>query len=372
MGAAEVVKPSQEFGESGKPSTGDEGNKEEFARHVFDTVREPLIALSLDLKVWLANKSFYDSFKVTPEDTEGRRIYDLGNGQWNIPRLRELLEEIIPYDETFDNFEVDHEFESIGRKLMLLNARRVNSGRLILLAIEDVTERKRIENELRHFAHLASHDLKEPVRMVASYLALLQRQPDKNDSKSAEYMEFAIDGARRMGELIHNLLKHSSVGRQTKVGPVNFGVVLKNVLTDLKMSLSESGAQITHDVLPILNGDSTEFDQLLSNLISNAIKYRGKDTPKIHVSAVRNGADWLFEVEDNGLGIAPEDHERIFNAFERLHTRAEFPGSGLGLTTCRKIVEEYGGRIWVESERGHGSRFFFTLPANVGCVGSNT
>jgi len=369
VGAAEVTEQKLGFHGSAEVIQQD---KEEFAQHVFDTVREPLIALNADLRVWLANKSFYNSFKVTPEQTEGRLIYELGNSQWNIPKLRELLEEIIPHDDSFEDFEVEHEFESIGRKSMLLNARRINSGRLILLAIEDVTEQKRIENELRHFANIASHDLKEPVRMITSYLALLQRQADKNDSKSAEYMEFAIDGARRMGALIHDLLKHSSVGRQTKLGPVNFNVVLKNVLEDLKVSLSESGVQVTHDDLPTLIGDSTEFEQLLQNLISNAVKYRGNESPRVHVSAAKTGADWVFRVEDNGLGIDPKDHKRIFNAFERLHTRAEFPGSGLGLTTCRKIVEEYGGRIWVESEKGRGSRFFFTLPANVGSSESNS
>jgi signal transduction histidine kinase len=357
MGILEVVKATQGLAEF------TEEDKSEFARHIFDTVREPLLALSADLSVWLANKSFYRTFKVSPEHTQGRRIYDLGNGQWNIPRLRELLEEIVPHDESFDDFEVDHDFESIGRKQMLLNARKINGGRLILLAIEDVTERRRMEDELRNFAHLASHDLREPVRMVTSYLALLEQQADKNGSNSAEYIGFAIDGARRMSALISNLLKHASIGRQTNFGPVDMNVALRNVLADLKVSLSEEGAQVTYGELPTVRGDSTEAEQLLQNLISNAIKYRSKDSPRAHISALRKGAEWLFKVEDNGLGIAPKDQKRIFNAFERLHSRNEYPGSGLGLATCKKIVEGHGGRIWVESEEGHGSVFFFTLPA---------
>lgn len=341
-----------------------EHDKEEFTKHLFETVRQPLLALDSGLRVRLANRCFYETFQVAPERTENRLIFELGTGQWNIPRLRRLLEVIVPSNESFEGFEVEHEFEHIGRKTMWLNARRVNDGRMILLAIEDVTERKRLEGELKSFAQVAAHDLKDPLRMVALHLSLLERQADRNDEKGAELIRLALDGTRRMNRLIDNLLTYSAAGRRAKISLVDLDLAFENAVSNLGPSISEAGAIVTKDRLPTVSGSATEFEQLFQNLIANGIKYRGAEPPAVHVSAKRDGKEWLLRVEDNGIGIAADDRKRIFDAFLRLHDSREYSGTGLGLSTVKKIVESLGGRIWVESAPGRGSVFFFTLPAD--------
>lgn len=339
--------------------------------HIFETIREPLLILGgRDLRVRLANPSFYCSFQVKPEDTMGRLIYELGNGQWNIPSLREQLEKVLAKHESFENFEVEHEFEHIGRKSMLLNARKINNGTLILLAIEDMTVRRTMEEalrisngELEQFAHVASHDLKEPLRMVTSYLKLLKSHLDLRDGTVEEYYKFAMDGAKRMTALIDNLLTHSKIGKRRTVSKVDMNQAFQRAVANLDVSIKESAVAIEKENLPALNGDSSEFVRLFQNLLSNAIKYRGQNAPKIHVAATRRDKEWVFEIRDNGIGIRPEDQNRIFEMFQRLHSTVDFPGSGIGLSTCKKIVQSYGGRIWVESELGRGSTFFFTIPA---------
>jgi PAS domain S-box-containing protein len=250
---------------------------------------------------------------------------------------------------------------------------------------QDVTERKRVEAELKgstaelaqqaqelarsnaeleQFAYIASHDLQEPLRMVASYTQLLaKRYRGKLDSNADEFIAYAVDGATRMQGLINDLLAYSRIGRSgSPLGPTDCSGVLGRVLTDLEMTIEERGAVVTHGTLPEVMGDATQLQQVFQNLISNAIKFRGQEPPRIHVSCERSGDDWLFSVRDNGIGIDPQYSDRIFVIFRRLHTKAEYPGTGIGLAICRRVVERHGGRIWVESEPGKGSTFFFTLP----------
>lgn len=354
-----------------------------YAESIVDTVREPLLVLDAKLRVLSANRSFYKHFQTTKEETENCLIYDLGNRQWDIPQLRLLLEEIVPQNAEFDDFEVEHAFPTIGHRSMLLNARRVERGEagahFILLAIQDITERKRVEKaltihaqelarsnaELEQFAYVASHDLQEPLRKVASYTDLLaKRYQGQLDSRAETFMGYIVDGATRMKALIDDLLTLSRIGseeislEQTDVEPV-----LREALAVLDTALQESGASVTFDPLPTVTADPSQLEQLFHNLIGNAIKFRGTELPHVHVSAEQKNHQWVFSVQDNGIGIDPQHAERIFAVFQRLHTRAEYPGTGIGLAICKKIVEHYGGRIWLESQPGKGATFYFTLPA---------
>jgi PAS domain S-box-containing protein len=258
----------------------------------------------------------------------------------------------------------------------------VDGMRVYNAVVRDVTERRRYEaerrtrgdelarsnRELEQFAYVASHDLQEPLRMVASYTQLLARRyQGRLDEQADKYIHFAVDGAQRMQALINDLLALSRVGTLGKpFQPVDLQAVLGRVLQWLQPALAESGGAVTHDALPSLMGDPGQLEQLLQNLVANALKFRRPDVPpRVHVSAERragaDGAEWLFGVRDNGIGIDMQFAEQIFVVFQRLHTRAEYPGTGVGLAIAKKIVERHGGRIWVESVIGEGTTFLFTL-----------
>jgi len=216
-------------------------------------------------------------------------------------------------------------------------------------------ELARSNRDLEQFAYVASHDLQEPLRMVAAYTQLLaERYAGKLDENADKYIRYALEGALRMQTLVTDLLTFSRVGRNRKSTPLAS-----------EAALQESGAVVHYEALPTVSGDRTQLVQLFQNLIGNAIKFRGEKTPAITVSANRGAAEWEFSVSDNGIGIAPEHVEAIFVIFQRLHTRAEYPGNGVGLAICKKIVEQHGGRIWVESKAGEGTIFKFTLPASL-------
>lgn len=226
-------------------------------------------------------------------------------------------------------------------------------------------ELQRSNAELEQFAYVASHDLREPLRMITGYTQLLEkRYRAQLDATAQDYIDFAVDGAKRMEALIIDLLTYSRVGTKGKAfAAADIEALFATTLKSLSIAIEESGAKVTHDPLPVMWCDGAQVGQLLLNLIGNGIKYHDTRIPKIHLSCKRDGDQWLFAVSDNGIGIEARYAERIFVIFQRLHTRDEYPGTGIGLAVCKKIVERHGGRIWLESEPGRGSTFYFTIPA---------
>ncbi|HEY1148008.1 MAG TPA: ATP-binding protein [Pseudoduganella sp.] len=225
-------------------------------------------------------------------------------------------------------------------------------------------ELARSNAELERMAYIASHDLQEPLRMVASYVQLLERRyVDKLDADALEFIGFAVDGAKRMQALIDDLLTISRVDTKARpMQPVELGQALASALQSLRIAVEESQAVVEADALPVVRGDVAQLTQVFQNLLSNAIKFC-QQPPRIQVSARRDGALWRIEVADNGIGVPPEYRERIFGMFQRLHGRREYAGTGIGLAICQKIVERHGGAIWVEDGPAGGSLFVFTVPA---------
>ena len=225
---------------------------------------------------------------------------------------------------------------------------------------------KRSNKELQQFAYVSSHDLQEPIRMVTLYSQLLEkRYKDRLDDDANDFIEFIVDGAYRMKHLIDDLLVYSRVTSQIKEFEyINLETVLSTVISNLYVTIQENNAKIIHDPLPTVSADPTQIGQVFQNLITNAIKFQGKNTPEIQISVQKQRyyKEWIFAVKDNGIGIERRHQERIFEVFKRLHTREEYPGTGIGLSIVKKIIKHHGGQIWVESEPGRGSTFYFTIP----------
>jgi PAS domain S-box-containing protein len=217
--------------------------------------------------------------------------------------------------------------------------------------------------ELEQFAYVASHDLQEPLRMITSFTQLLIKRYRGNfDGDADDFIDYIADGAKRMSRLINDLLEYSRVGtRGSPLVPTDCSAILELARNNLRVAIEETGATITNDSLPTVMGDETQLLQLFQNLLGNAIKFRGDQPVKVHVSVEPHKGKWLFRVSDNGIGIEPQYAERVFVIFQRLHNRATYPGTGIGLAICKKIVERHGGRIWVESEPGAGATFCFLL-----------
>jgi PAS domain S-box-containing protein len=251
----------------------------------------------------------------------------------------------------------------------------------IICTARDITERKEAEEklqetmaelersntELEQFAYVASHDLQEPLRMVGSFTELLARRYKGNlDADADEFIAYVVDGASRMQKMINALLAYSRVGtRGKRFAPTDCQIILQQALDNLQVAIKESGAEVTHEPLPTVTADASQLLQLFQNLLANAIKFRSDQPPRIHIGAKRKEDAWLFSVQDNGIGIAEEFFDRIFIVFQRLCDKEQYPGTGIGLSICRKIVARHGGHIWVESELGKGATFYFTIPTEL-------
>jgi PAS domain S-box-containing protein len=344
------------------------------------TVRESFVVLDGDLKIISANRSFYETFEVTPEQTEGQLLYRLGNRQQDIPNLRKLLEEILPEKTTFESFQIEHDFPTIGHRIMLLNARQLQSkdGRplMTLLAIEDITGRKQIEerqaellqevenvnHKLNDFAYIVSHELKAPLRGIRTLVEWIATDyADKLDEKGKEQMNLLSDQVVRMHNLIDGILHYSRVehirGEQRRV---DLNKVVQDVIEMLKPP--ENVVIEVENELPTVLCEQTRIMQVFQNLLSNAVKHMDKPQGQIKIGCVEEDKFLKFSVADNGSGIEEKDFERIFQIFQTLPAHDKLEGTGIGLSLVKKIVETYGGRVWVESELTSGSTFFFTLP----------
>ncbi len=347
----------------------------EYAESIINTVREPLIALDQDLRVVKVSRSFYEFFKVKPEDTMGQLIYDLGNKQWDIPKLRELLETILPQKTAFDNYEVEHNFTTIGRRIMLLNARQIQrvlgKERIILLAIEDITERKEIEaglkkahEELESFAYSVSHDLRAPLRGIDGWsLALLEDYRDKLDDKGREYIDLVRSETQIMGRLIDDLLMFSRQGRaEMNQQQLDMTAMAQAIVSRLQQQ--NPTLQADFIIQPGLSalGDAGLIEIALKNLLDNALKFSSKNAHgRVEFGQVDQEGRKAYFVRDNGVGFDMAYANKLFGVFRRLHKASEFPGTGIGLASVQRIINRHGGRIWAEARVNEGATFYFTL-----------
>ena len=228
----------------------------------------------------------------------------------------------------------------------------------------NVSELERSNEDLRQFAYAASHDLQEPLRAVAGYCQLLQMEAKEElNAEALQFIHNAVEGTKRMQNLIHDLLDYSLVTTSEKsFRPTDCNQVLQDVLSDLEAPINDTQAVVTCLKMPTINADARQLKQLFQNLMSNAIKYRGARRPEIRITAERKELEWLFAVMDNGIGVDPRHEEKVFAIFQRLHTQDAYPGSGIGLAICKRVVENHTGKIWFESELGNGSCFYFTIP----------
>jgi len=367
---------------------------ETYAQNIVDTVREPLLMLDPTLRVRSANRAFYKTFRVSPEETENRLIYELGDGQWDIPALRSLLEDIIPQSSMFSDFELEHDFPSIGRRVMLLNARKLRPGNhteLLVLALEDVTEQRRIhDRELRFTAelqesyrrlqaleklrddltHMIIHDLRTPLVSVITGMQTLDILGDLT-TEQREMMEIAVNGGETLLGMINDLLdveKMESGSMSLDYSTLSAAALVAAAVGQVGSLAASKQLTLVQQVaadLPPLSGDDNKLRRTLVNLLGNAIKFTppgGVVTVEARYSEDRRSA--VFSVTDTGEGIPPEAFERIFEKFGQVESRrgGRTMSTGLGLTFCKLAVDAHGGHIGVESAPDQGSTFCFAIP----------
>jgi PAS domain S-box-containing protein len=349
-------------------------------RTIFENTGTATVLIEEDTSLALVNTEFVRLTGFSQKEVEGKSWLEFVSEEDREKMMKYHLLRTMKGKSTPKNYEFHflRKDRTIGDAYITIESIPGTSQRIA--SIIDITDRKKAEKELRklneklresnveleQFASIAAHDLQEPLRMIISFLDLLERRyKDKLDLEAHEFIEFASDGAIRMQRMVNDLLIYSRLTTRGKdFGEVDCQIILDQVVMNLKVAIEENGVNITHDPLPKLTADYSQLLQLFQNLVSNAIKYRSQNNPKIHISVQKRqkrDKEWLFIVEDNGIGIDPTYAEQIFMIFQRLH-RAEYPGTGMGLAICKKIVERHGGRIWMDSQPGRGSKFYFTIP----------
>jgi len=355
-----------------------------FQSMLLDTIYDRVTATDLEGRITYVNQAECEMFGKSAEELIGQHVEQYGEDPERGATQQEIIETTLSEGrwrgEVVNIGQGGREIVLDSRTQLIYDERGKPIGMVGIST--DITERKRMEKKLEHyaadlersneelqqFAYIASHDLQAPLRAVTGYLNLLEkRYRERLDDRAQKYITNARGGAERMKEMIRALLNLSRVKtRGEALASTNAETVLQHVLDDLAPMIEESGAEVTHDPLPTVMADEAQLAQVFQNLIANGIKFRREGVrPRVHIAALREDDEWVFAVEDNGIGIDPGQTDRLFQIFQRLHTREEYPGTGIGLALCRRIVERHGGRIWVESEVGAGSRFYFTLPGEI-------
>jgi signal transduction histidine kinase len=346
----------------------------DYAEAIVETVREPLIVLSKDLHVITTNHAYYRVFKATPDAIENVYFYDLQNGRWNIPRLRNLLEDILEKSTTFNDFEVDYEVPDVGRRVLLLNARRIDREgvELILLALEDITARrlaeenvKKLNTDLQHnldelafankeleaFSYSVSHDLRNPLNRILGFSdVLLEGYSDELDDEGKDHLNRVIKNATRMNRIMDDLLHLSRISRHgVQRQDVDLSKLAASVVTELQEGIAAFA-------------DAKLIEVALSNLLGNAWKFTSKTkNARIQFGTFEQEGKIVYYVKDNGAGFDQSFSEKLFLPFHRLHSEEEFEGTGIGLATVQRIIHRHGGKVWAEGEPGKGAMFYFTL-----------
>jgi PAS domain S-box-containing protein len=364
------------------------------ADSIFETAREGMLLLDAGLRVQAANPAFYRMFAVAAPETEGRFLWQLGDGQWDVPRLRLLLEDIVPRQTALCDFEIMHDFADVGHKAMLLNARRISrrdsGGPLILLAIEDVTEKRQAQEERRRmhqeleervrcrtaeletanreleaFAYSVSHDLRAPLRALDGYARILL--DDHAAALPPDVQELAGDirrNAQKMGQLIDDLLTFSRLSRQAlrkrRVVPA---ALVQDILDDLAQERDARQIDVLVGELPACHADPALLRCVWANLLGNAFKYtRKRDRARVEVGCLNRDGQGVYFVRDNGAGFDMRYAGKLFGVFQRLHKAIDYEGTGVGLAIVHRVVTRHGGRVWAEAAVNQGATFYFTLP----------
>lgn len=343
----------------------------DYAEAIVETIREPLVVLDTDLHVLTANRSFFKIFHVNKKETEHKLFYKLGNGQWNHPKLRYLLADILPQKSFFQDFEIEHEFPIIGKRVMLLNGRKIihknHNEPMILLAIEDITEKKQIERQKDDFISIASHELKTPVTSMKMYAQILQKHPLLTNDKKASDMLSKMDlQMNRLTELVASFMNVYKLGTgKLRLHKKHFELpeLIAEIVANFQYTVTSHTVEQNGESKARVFADPARINQVLVNIISNAIKY-SPDADKAIITLTKTKEKVTVTIQDFGIGIPKDEQNRIYERFFRAKGKKEgkIPGLGLGLFISAEIIKQHGGDLWVDSVNKRGSTFYFTLP----------